>query len=144
MIHLPKDVRVVCAFSGTGKSTFAAKHSGVEDLGYSGFVHSPDFPENYLKATLRLVKDGIIVLTGTHVAFVHELDRFKIKYAMIYPNPAKKKEFEQLHMKRGDDKRFMNNLFAHWTEWLNDCKNSHAVLKIMYEPNQHLSDLISV
>jgi hypothetical protein len=136
--------KVICAFAGLGKTTFAKQHPDIcidmesswwskipvqkysefEDNGEQEFINNPNFPENYVKAIQENVGKYEYILISSSIYVQELLRKNNIFYYLIYPTPDKKEEYVKRYIGRQSSMKFIDCITRNWDERLNHHKNT--------------------
>lgn len=145
---------VICGFSGIGKSTLSRgdfyNRSGCIDLESSNFSHHGDgtlndeFPANYID-TLEKVRQKHPyhhILLSCHQAVRDELRKRNIDYLIVLPESNCRNEYVKRWINRGSNIKFINNMYAHWHDYINSCIEDPAA-KVFLTEGEYISDIIN-
>lgn len=122
---------LIASFACMGKTTFANKHPelalDIESIHYArsyrnkhpddevakgdeDWVENPSYPMNYVQYVIdNIGKYKVIFLTGGK-DILTELDKFKVKYSILYPGHERKNQVLADAKKRGNDDGFVTLL----------------------------------
>lgn len=147
---------IICGFPGVGKTTAAEKmYRDVTDVESSGFHWKRDedgFPtcvenENWVSDYVDHIEDLAsqfgysYVLVSSHKRVREELDERRIPYVVVVPDKALRDAYLIRYLRRGDKLSFIETVYRHWGEWLDEIEESDAVV-IHLTIGQDLSDIL--
>lgn len=134
---------IISGFSNIGKSSLGKfKNVHYIDLDTCYFNKIDNWVNIYIECLLGLKEKYDYVLITTYGDVLHELNKRKIKYYLVYPNIELKEEYRQRAISRGSDKEFVDGFFSRWDIHINDCINNPNKNKIVLNKNEYLSDII--
>lgn len=144
--------KVICGFSGVGKSTAEQKNRSIYDLESSGwswdFKHDPptrkpDFPANYIDNLERMMEDlpCSAFLLSCHAEVRRELQNRGIPYIIVMPRPQLKNEYLKRWLRRGSDMEFIEHMNDAWDDMISSCQEDSAPI-IYLDSDEYISDLL--
>lgn len=141
-------VRVVCAFPGTGKSTMeknlVSKIPSLMDVDLDSKFEDENFPDNYITQIQNLLCAGKSVLVSTHYKIRRQLWASKIPFFLVYPHRSCKQEYLQRYHTRGNDQTFIDKMDKVWSKWLQELEAQRDVQHVVLNAGEHLSDAVTV
>lgn len=135
---------IISGFSNIGKSSLKEyKNINYIDLDtcYFNKIDS-SWISIYIECILALKDKYDYVLITTHGDVLHELNKRKIKYYLVYPEIELKEEYKKRAIKRKSSQDFIEGFFSRWDTHINDCIKNSNKNKIILQENQYLSDVI--
>lgn len=135
---------IISGFSNIGKSSLKEyKNINYIDLDTCYFNKIDSSWINiYIECILALKDKYDYVLITTHGDVLHELNKRKIKYYLVYPKIELKEEYKKRAIKRKSNQNFIEGFFSRWDTHINDCIKNPNKNKIILQENQYLSDVI--
>lgn len=135
---------IISGFSNIGKSSLKEyKNINYIDLDTCYFNKIDSSWINiYIECILALKDKYDYVLITTHGDVLHELNKRKIKYYLVYPEIELKEEYKKRAIKRKSNQDFIEGFFSRWDTHINDCIKNPNKNKIILQENQYLSDVI--
>lgn len=143
--------RLICAFAGCGKSTWAAemkrKQRKVIDLDVAPWSKGFDFPLNYIHQILDKLKEhpDALILISTHDVVIDALRMRKMEHLLVYPAPGV--TFDQWVLRytsRNDTPEFIEGMKTRWDKFMQDLQNTpsdNITHKYTLERNEYLRDI---
>lgn len=143
---------VVVAFPGCGK-TYAKEHNtdlDIADSDSSNFswkvvdgekVRSEEFPANYINHIKENMDKYDFIFVSSHVAVRKALKENGIDYVAVFPEENAKDEWIKRFENRNDSQEFIDNIFTHWNEWLEEMhdKNSNpSLFNVLLDGDEYL------
>lgn len=146
--------KVICGFSGVGKSTAEQRNRRIHDLESSGwswdFNTEPpkrkrDFPANYIDYLERLMEESAssAFLLSCHEEVRRELRVRGIPYVIVMPHPQLKNEYLKRYLHRGSDIEFIKYMNDAWDAMIASCQEDSAPI-IYLDSGEYISDLLFV
>jgi len=134
---------IVSGFSNIGKSSLKNyKNINYIDLDTCYFNKIDNWVNVYIECVLALSEKYDYVFITTYGDVLHELNKRKIEYYLVYPRRELKEDYKKRAILRGSDKEFIDGFFANWDKHIDDCENRRCNNKIVLSENQYLSDVI--
>lgn len=123
--------KIIAAFPGTGKTTYANKYpEKCSDSDSSQFswsvdtdgkkIRNPDFPQNYMAHIKSLIGKVQYIFVSTHKEVREALADNCFYYYIIYPTRDQKEKFLQLYKDRGSPEAFVKLLDEKWEAWMDE------------------------
>ena len=147
-----KKTMIFSVFPGVG-SSYLAKHSSyfklnILDLDSSSFswnppgVRNPDFPNNYIEEIKNKLGNVDVILISSHSVVRNALKDNGMMYHLVYPHIKAKDLYMYRYENRGNDDNFINILWLHWEEWIEEMqKDTYPFHHILPAGDFYLSDL---
>lgn len=154
---------IIAAYSGTGKSTFAARFENAVDLvsmpwdqilppqrsedgesekGWANVLADPLYPENYIINILRAEREYDYVLIPTDMAVVRRLrEEYGRKVILCYPADGRKEEYRNRFIARGYSKLVLELFIGGWDTVLRPVREYEDAVHIVMEAGEYLTDL---
>ena len=148
-----KNVRVICGFSGVGKSTAEQRHNKVIDFESSGYSHifepgefdrrNPAFPRNYIDAVCEHIENAAnnVYLLSCHESVRMELKNRGIPYIIVMPHRDLKEEYIRRWFRRGSPTTFIEYMCDVWDDMIDSCERDDSP-KIHLEADEYLDDIL--
>lgn len=140
------ETKVISAFPGTGKTTFANKIPNTLDLDSSEFKKAHG-EYNFLDKYKKAIKDAIgvydYIIVSTHQEVRELLATEGIPFTLVYPAKGLKSQYMKRYAERGDNEEFMTimrNSFMCFSENLD--KEPHCEKRIVLREKD--STLLSI
>lgn len=135
---------IISGFSNIGKSSLKEyKNINYIDLDTCYFNKIDSSWINiYIECILALKDKYDYVLITTYGDVLHELNKRRIKYYLVYPKIELKEEYKKRAIKRKSSQDFIEGFFSRWDIHINDCIKNPNKNKIVLQENQYLSDVI--
>lgn len=146
--------KIICGFSGVGKSYAADLNHRIVDLESSNFSwyehfdgtkeRNPNFPENYIDEVVRFMADTDIdyILLSCHAEVRAELRRRGIKYIIVTPMCEDKDEYLRRWLAREEsDMNFIYSMDSRWHSMITSIYNDPAPI-IYLGKNEYLYDIL--
>ncbi len=135
---------IISGFSNIGKSSLKEyKNINYIDLDTCYFNKTdPSWINIYIECILALKDKYDYVLITTHGDVLHELNKRKIKYYLVYPKTELKEEYKNRAIKRKSSQDFIEGFFSRWDTHINDCIKNPNKNKIILQEHEYLSDVI--
>jgi hypothetical protein len=155
---------IVAAFSGVGKTYFAALHPDIAVdfvcMPYKYFldpkapfdesskanpdlVMRPEWPFNYVKAIREQPSDKIILIPSDR-RVLHLLEKAEIAYYLCYPKKKAKKAYKKRYIKRGNSQDFLSIFIGEWESFMDSLREDTYGRHIILRPRQYLSDVLDI
>ncbi len=142
---------VISAFSGVGKSHFAAKFPQALDLDSSQFAKD-QFPTNYLDEILARESKRQCTLISTHKAVRDALVFEHVPFIRVYPDINSLDEYTSRYLGRAgtgglykqDESWFAKMMAENWNDWILSCAQQTSCMKVVLKPGQFLEDVIGM
>jgi len=125
--------RIISAFPGTGKSTYAKNNPSTSlDLDSSSFswlepgVRNPEFPNNYIAAIKENIGKYEFIFVSSHKDVRNALRDNCLFFYLVYPNNWSyevRQAYMQRYRDRGNDDNFIALIEKNWHPWLSECEN---------------------
>lgn len=147
-----KDTKIISAFPGVGKSTFAKDNSQfiVLDSDSTAFSkladgsQNPEFPNNYISHIKSNLGIADYILVSTHKEVRNLLVENELSFTLICPFKNLKMEYLSRYKQRGSPLGFIDLMNNKWDEFLDDCyEQLNCDLKIDMTGG-YLSDIIDL
>lgn len=147
--------KVICGFSGVGKSTADCKSKDVFDFESSAFSHRWDaghvgekiaeFPVNYVDAICEHMDNhhNATYLLSCHQEVRDELKRRGIDYIIVMPDLVHKSEYIKRWLRRGSSMDFICSMNKRWLTMIQSCERDSAP-KIYLKESEYISDVLSL
>ena len=157
--------KIIAAYSGTGKTTFASMHP----LAVIDFVCMPykyylepdgdqseackanfdnimreDWPYNYIYAIKQTMKSGKILVIPSDLTVLDLLYLEGLPYILCYPQRSEKEAYRNRFAARGNTDNFIDVFIGKWDWFLDAQENDQHSKHIVLGPNQFLSDVIRI
>jgi len=149
------ETKVISAFAGLGKTTFAEKNSNrcidlesslwskipimkFSEFEEQEFENNPDFPRNYVEHIKLLIEEQKyeFILISSSIYVQEELRKNNIFYYLIYPTIDKKEEYIERFKKRGSNQKFITCITSNWDERIKHHKETkNGCINIETESN---------
>lgn len=160
--------RIIAAYAGTGKTTFAAMYPEIAidfvTMQYKYYLEPDDssnvtetskanpnnimrweWPFNYVEAIRSLLNETNKILLIPSDSFVLELLRYEnIPYTLCYPRRDAKDVYRRRFVDRGNTERFLAIFIDEWDSFLDSLESDPSSSRIIMEPHQFLCDVIDI
>jgi len=133
-----KNIQIIAAFQGMGKTKIAEKYSNICDLEILPYYYdlndrerehlkgpsvqkrlNPNWPGNYVSALKQKCTQYDYVFVGPHpVRLLKFLDEAGIKYQCFMPEHDALPELKQRLVQRGNPKEFCDGIWEHWVNFM--------------------------
>lgn len=155
---------VVAAYSGVGKSAFAAMEPEKVldfiampykyyldtdiDNGEAGKadpdnVMRPDWPYNYVAAIKEIYKEDKLILIPSDLHVLQLLREEAIPYVLVYPRRDAKDAYRKRFIDRGNTEDFINIFIGHWDHFFDALERDPCERHIVLRPDQFIADVFS-
>lgn len=151
-----KKAMVICGFPGVGKTSVANNRVNILDAESSAFSwiwnpenlekgreRNPAFPGNYIDFIRENIEKYDVILVSSHQAVRYALKAEGIQYIIVAPDYNCKNEYMIRYIQRGSDIDFIEQLYDHWGQFIDDLYNDGAPL-ICLEKGKYLTDVLGV
>jgi hypothetical protein len=147
--------KVICGFSGVGKSTADYKNKYVFDFESSAFSHiweagrcgekNAAFPANYVDALCEHMDEhhDATYLLSCHQEVRDELKKRGIDYIIVMPDILHRSEYIKRWLRRGSSMDFICFMNERWLEMIRSCERDSAP-KIYLKENEYISDILNL
>jgi hypothetical protein len=155
---------IIAAYAGTGKTTLAAMYpDNTEDFvcmpykyylapddnngeiskGNPNNLMREDWPQNYIKAIKMALcaEKALLIPSDSHVMMLLRLE--SIPYTLCYPRRDAKETYRRRFIARGNTEDFLSIFIDGWDLFLDNLEKDEAGQRIVLEPHQFLSDVIT-
>lgn len=144
---------IICGFPGVGKTSAERKSREVVDCESTAFHYSfepgkpdkenPDWVSKYVDHIENLASHGDYqyVLVSSHLQVREEMEKRCIPYICVVPKSSLRNEYLVRYVKRGDSAHFIQRIYDHWSEWLEEI-NRHGAPVIHLAEGQNISDIL--
>ena len=151
---------IICGFPGVGKSSASQMCRDVADIESTAFHWPTDWeninePEkmrheenpNWVSDYVDHIADMAsrcgyrYCLVSCHDKVRGEMDIRGIPYIVVAPSKDLKDEYLARYLKRGDSVNFIDQINAHWDEWLSVIDESGATV-IHLKQGQYIADIL--
>lgn len=158
-----KEVIVISAHAGAGKTILGQKYKNVLDLESSDFKWiypdkiknmpkekrksikdrklNPKWPQNYVDAIKSNMDKYDIILIMSHPPFLDYLDSINFEYILAYPTIESKEVYMERYQKRGNNKNWLEQIQVDFDLLIEQYENK-AVQKIVLTGNETLEDAL--
>lgn len=136
--------KVICAFSGVGKTFLVQKESNIVEVESCNLEHDTNFAINYVELIRKVIYNYQYVLVSTHECLRLELKRQQIPYYLVYPDISLEHEYIQRYLNRGNSFMFCRDIHQKWNDWIINMKNDSYGTHIVLGENQFLADVIEM
>ena len=154
--------RVICVFSGLGKTTVGSKYNNVCDLqsskyrcDYSNIKKedyermkcevsrkvNPDWPDNYKKALLNAIKKYDIVLVPSNEDIRKILTENEIEFLFVLPSYDSRDSLLQRYRERGNSEELINQVMNYFDNWSRNPEDYDYPITIL-DKDKYLEDLL--
>lgn len=113
---------IICGFPGIGKSSISRTLPGIVDLESTPFNKNWEIYVNVIEH----MNKNYIVLCSSHMDLRKELNKRNINYIYVKPKKELKEEYIERYKKRGNDKKFIKQLYDNWDEYMKTLKNENV------------------
>lgn len=113
---------IICGFPGIGKSSISRTLPGIVDLESTPFNKNWEIYANVIEH----MNKNYIVLCSSHMDLRKELNKRNINYIYVKPKKELKEEYIERYKKRGNDKKFIEQLSDNWDEYMKTLKNENV------------------
>jgi hypothetical protein len=155
---------IIAAFAGTGKTTLQALYpcnaedfvcmpykyhltpSGgncESDKGNPEYVLRDNWPQNYAKSIKVALCGRKTLLIPSACDVLALLRQEGLPYTLCYPRRDAKETYRQRFIARGNTEDFLSIFIDGWDMFINNLEEIEAERRIVLEPHQFLSDVIS-
>ena len=154
---------IIAAYSGTGKTTFAARFENAADAvnmpwhrilppkesedgerkkGRADVLTDPLYPENYIVNILRSEREYDYVLIPTDMEVIRRLrEEYGRKVVLCYPADELKEEYRERFVSRGNSEEFLDLFIGDWDVFLGPVREYGNAVHIVMGAGEHLTDL---
>ena len=143
---------IICGFPGVGKTSAERKSREVIDCESTSFhftiengvqKEEPEWVSKYVDHIESLASKGNYqyVLVSSHLKVREEMEKRGIPYICVVPKSGLRDEYLARYVKRGDSAHFIQRIYDHWSEWLEEI-NRHGAPVIHLAEGQNISDMI--
>jgi hypothetical protein len=145
--------KVICGFSGVGKSTADQKSKDVFDFESAAFSHrwdaghmgeeNAEFPVNYVDAICKHMDEhhNATYLLSCHQEVRDELKKRGIDYIIVMPDLTHRSEYIKRWLVRGSPMEFICSMNQRWLSMIQSCERDTAP-KIYLKENEYISDVL--
>lgn len=138
--------RVICGFSGIGKSTLSSLGGEYVDFESSLFDRER-FPVNYIDSLCILMNTDIQIgrgdrtyLLSCHDSVRRELKKRNIPYIIVMPDEDMRNEYVKRWFKRGSSIEFISKMYNDWHNMIKSCIDDGSPVIFLGE-REYLADL---
>lgn len=148
-------VRIIAAFAGTGKTTFAHNNpTSTVDLDSSAFAKAA-FPRNYVKEihsqfhklSARLqageTTEDQFILISTHDEVIRHLSRKGHDVELVYPHRSLKYEYIHRYQRRGSTGKAISYISKNWNKFITQLHMSKTHTRHQLKAGQYLEDILT-
>ncbi len=138
--NMGENIKVISAFPGVGKTTFAIKYDNVADSDSSQFPKE-FFPDNYIAHITNNIKQGKFSLVSSHKVVRDALSDEEIPFVLVYPARHCKEEYRQRYLNRegfNGGQAFADLITKFWDTWIDGCEAQVCQLKIELQSSEYL------
>lgn len=143
---------IICGFPGVGKTTAERRSREVIDCESTAFhftfengmqKENPDWVSKYVDHIEQLAskENYQYILVSSHLKVRVEMEKRGIPYICVVPEIYLRDEYLARYVKRGDSAAFIQRLYDHWNEWLEEI-DRHGAPVIHLAEGQNISDMI--
>ena len=154
---------IIAAYSGAGKTTFAARfenaadavnmpwhrilppkesEDGEREKGRADVLTDPLYPENYIVNILRSEREYDYVLIPTDMEVVRRLrEEYGRKVVLCYPADELKEEYRERFVSRGNSEEFLDLFIGDWDVFLGPVREYKDAVHIVMGAGEYLTDL---
>lgn len=155
---------IIAAYSGTGKSTFAARFQNAMDVasmpwhrilppkeseeenergkGRMDVFTDPLYPDNYIIEILKAEREHDFALIPTDMQVVRRLrEEYGRKVVLCYPADELKEEYRERFIARGNGEDFLYFFIEQWDSFLEPVREYEDAVHIVMGTGEYLTDL---
>ena len=156
--------KVISVFTGLGKTTVGNKYANVYDLQSSPYrcdysniskddyekmkcissrIAHPEWPNNYLKAILKAIKEYEVVLVPSNLDIRELLSKNNIDFILILPNKDSeiREKLLQRYKLRGNSDELIESAMNNFDNWSRNQEDYNYPI-IILDNNQYLEDVL--
>lgn len=155
---------IIAAYSGTGKSTFAARFQNAMDVasmpwhrilppkeseeenergkGRMDVFTDPLYPDNYIIEILKAEREHDFALIPTDMRVVRRLrEEYGRKVVLCYPAGELKGEYRERFIARGNGEDFLHFFIEQWDSFLEPVREYEDAVHMVMGTGEYLTDL---
>lgn len=156
--------KVISVFTGLGKTTVGYKYANVYDLQSSPYrcdysniskddyekmkcissrIAHPEWPNNYLKAILKAIKEYEVVLVPSNLDIRELLLKNNIDFILVLPNKDSeiREKLLQRYKLRGNSDELIESAMNNFDNWSRNQEDYNYPI-IILDNNQYLEDVL--
>lgn len=154
--------KVICAFTGLGKSTVGKKYNNICDLRVSKFMYdysnikekdyekmkgektrlpNKDWPNNYLSAIRAAINNYDIVLVPANEEIKELLPKNNINFLLILPSYDSRDKLINIMHKRGNNDNLIDVVIKRFDNWSRN-QDDYNYPIVVLEKDKYLEDYL--
>ena len=134
--------KVICGFTGVGKTFFSKSKDKVIDIDHSLFRNLKNPNKAYFDYVCSCNGSYEYILISTHSEIRDMLHKNNIQYYLVYPEKCLKDEYKERFISRGNSESYAKLIYDMWDEWIGDLNKDTRGIRRVLKSGEYLSDII--